>query len=145
MKKTEAKKTETKKTTKAVEAVKEDVKVVAAVSDNKEVEEKVAEDKATATKAAATKTTATKTAATKATATKTTATKAVKKASEKVVLQINGRSDLVMEELVERVKAAYVEEGNKAASIKNVEIYIKLDENMAYYVIDGYASGISLY
>lgn len=140
MKKTEAKKTETKKTTKAVEAVKEDVKVVEAVSDNKEVEEKVAEEKP-ATKAKATKTTAAKT--TKTTA--TTATKAAKKASEKVVLQINGRYDLVMEDLVERVKAAYVEEGNKATSIKNVEIYIKLDENMAYYVIDGYASGISLY
>ena len=43
------------------------------------------------------------------------------------------------------VKAAYVAEGHKADSIKNIEVYIKLSENMAYYVIDGYASGISLY
>lgn len=65
--------------------------------------------------------------------------------SEKVVLQIGGRQDLSMDNLIERVKAAYVAEGHKADSIKNIEVYIKLDENMAYYVIDGYASGISLY
>jgi hypothetical protein len=50
-----------------------------------------------------------------------------------------------MNALIDRVKAAYVAEGHKATSIKNVEVYIKLSENMAYYVIDGYASGISLY
>ena len=65
--------------------------------------------------------------------------------SEKVVLQIGGRADLSMDSLVERVKAAYVAEGHKADAIKNIEVYIKLEENMAYYVIDGYASGISLY
>ena len=50
-----------------------------------------------------------------------------------------------MNELVDRVKAAYVAEGHSADSIENVEVYIKLSENMAYYVIDGYASGISLF
>lgn len=65
--------------------------------------------------------------------------------SQKVVLQIGGREDLSMDSLVERVKAAYVAEGHKADAIKNIEVYIKLEENMAYYVIDGYASGISLY
>ena len=50
-----------------------------------------------------------------------------------------------MSSLIDKVKAAYAEEGNKADNIKNIEVYIKLDENMAYYVIDGYASGISLY
>ena len=64
---------------------------------------------------------------------------------EKITLQVNGRSDLAMENLIDRVKAAYVAEGHSADSIQNVEVYIKLDENMAYYVIDGYASGISLY
>lgn len=75
-----------------------------------------------------------------------TTTKTTKAAtSEKVVLQIGGREDLTMSSLIDKVKAAYAEEGNKADNIKNIEVYIKLDENMAYYVIDGYASGISLY
>jgi hypothetical protein len=67
------------------------------------------------------------------------------KTSEVITLQVDGREDLSMNTLIDRVKAAYVAEGHKAASIKNVEVYVKLSENMAYYVIDGYASGISLY
>ena len=51
---------------------------------------------------------------------------------------------VIMNNLIDRVKAAYVAEGHKADTIKNIEVYIKVDENMAYYVIDGYASGISL-
>ena len=70
---------------------------------------------------------------------------AAKAASEKIVLQMGGREDVIMNSLIDRVKAAYVAEGHKADSIKNIEVYIKVDENMAYYVIDGYASGISLY
>ena len=60
-------------------------------------------------------------------------------------MQIGGREDLTMNGLIDRVKAAYVAEGHNTDSIKNIEVYIKLDENMAYYVIDGYASGIGLY
>lgn len=76
-------------------------------------------------------------------------TKATEKAAksaptEKIVLQMDGREDLAMNVLIDRVKAAYVAEGHKADTIKNIEVYIKLSENMAYYVIDGYASGISL-
>ncbi len=63
----------------------------------------------------------------------------------KLTLQVEGRDDLAMDSLIERVKAAYVAEGHKASTIKDIEVYIKLSENMAYYVIDGYASGISLY
>jgi hypothetical protein len=67
------------------------------------------------------------------------------KSSEVITLQVDGRDDLSMNTLVDRVKAAYVAEGHKASSIKNVEVYVKISENMAYYVIDGYASGISLF
>lgn len=82
----------------------------------------------------------------KAAAEKTTrAAKAAKASSEKIVLQVNGRADLSMDSLVEKVKAAYAAEGHSVDSIKDIEVYIKLDENMAYYVIDGYASGTSLY
>lgn len=65
-------------------------------------------------------------------------------ASEKIVLQIGGR-DLVMSELIDRVKAAYAAEGHEIDTIKNIDVYVKPEENMAYYVIDEYASGISLY
>ncbi len=90
----------------------------------------------------------------KETKTKTTAKKEEKEtktrtaaktaATEKVVLQMSGR-DLAMNDLIDRVKAAYAAESHKADAIKNIEVYIKIEENMAYYVIDGYASGISLY
>jgi ribonuclease HI len=65
-------------------------------------------------------------------------------ASQSVTLQFDGR-DVSLNNLIDRVKAAYVAEGHKEASIKNVEVYVKPSENMAYYVIDGYASGINLY
>jgi membrane protein involved in colicin uptake len=83
--------------------------------------------------------------ATKAAAVKEPVAKKEVKTSEVITLQVDGRDDLSMNTLIDRVKAAYVAEGHKAASIKNVEVYVKLSENMAYYVIDGYASGISLY
>lgn len=83
---------------------------------------------------------------TKATAKKEVAPKTTKAAaaSQKIVLQMSGRDDLSMENIIERVKKAYADEGHSATSIKNIEVYIKPEEGMAYYVIDGYASGISL-
>ena len=80
----------------------------------------------------------------KTTAKKTTKTTKAAASSQKIVLQMRGREDLSMESVIERVKKAYADEGHSAASIKNVEVYIKPEEGMAYYVIDGYASGISL-
>lgn len=144
-KKTTTKKPVEKKTVSAVKAAATEIKAAEVKAEEtkaaevKTEEPKVAEAKAEEpkkeTKATAkkeTKTTAKK--ETKAVATTTT-----------VTLQVNGRADLTMDSLIDRVKAAYVAEGHKADSIKNIEVYIKLSENMAYYVIDGYASGISLY
>lgn len=68
----------------------------------------------------------------------------VKQSSERIVLQISG-SEMTMENIVDRVKEAYVTEGHSSSSIKDVAVYIKPEENMIYYVIDGYASGISLH
>ena len=68
-----------------------------------------------------------------------------KQTTEKIVLQANGREDIEMSNIMDRVKAAYVAEGHQIENIENIEVYIKLNENMVYYVIDGYASGISLY
>lgn len=100
-------------------------------------------------KAVAAKKTAAKTTAKKETAKKETApkaaktTRAAKAVSQKIVLQVKG-NELDMESIVNRVKEAYVAEGHTASSIKNVAVYIKPEENMIYYVIDDYASGISL-
>lgn len=58
---------------------------------------------------------------------------------------MKGRDELSVESIINRVKDAYVAEGHSAASIKNVAVYIKPEEGMAYYVIDDYASGIGLY
>lgn len=43
-------------------------------------------------------------------------------------------------DLVAAAKKAYVKLGNKAADIKSVEIYLKPEENVAYYVINGSGS-----
>lgn len=138
------KKTTTKKPVekKAVSAVK------AAETEIKAAEVKAEETKATEAKAVEVKAEEPKkeTKATVKKETKPAAKKETKAApATKLTLQVNGRADLTMDSLVDRVKAAYVAEGHKADSIKNIEVYIKLSENMAYYVIDGYASGISLY
>lgn len=43
-------------------------------------------------------------------------------------------------ELLAAVKKAYTKMGNKAADIKSVEIYLKPEESVAYYVINGQGS-----
>ncbi len=43
-------------------------------------------------------------------------------------------------ELLDAAKKAYVDLGNKASDIKTVEIYLKPEENVAYYVINGTGS-----
>lgn len=49
--------------------------------------------------------------------------------------------------VVEKVKAAFVASGHRASSIKSLQIYIKLEEFKAYYVInDGkYTGGVDLF
>lgn len=145
-KKTTTKKPVEKKTVSAVKAAETEIKAAEVkaeetkTADVKKEEPKVAEVKAEEPKKE-----------TKATVKKETKTTTAKKETKavatttKVTLQVNGRADLTMDSLIDRVKAAYVAEGHTADSIKNIEVYIKLSENMAYYVIDGYASGISLY
>lgn len=76
-------------------------------------------------------------------ASKQSSQKIAKQYSEKIVLQISG-NEMSMENIVDRVKDAYVTEGHSASKIKDIAVYIKPEENMIYYVIDGYASGISL-
>ena len=96
--------------------------------------------KAAETKAAETKTAAKKDTTKKATAAKkeTTAKKAPaakKEATVDVFVQFAG-NQVSYASVEERVKAAFVAEGHRASSIKNLKIYIKPEENAAYYVIN---------
>ena len=63
------------------------------------------------------------------------ATTAKKEATVDVFVQFAGNQALVAS-VEERVKAAYVAEGHRASSIKTLKIYIKAEENAAYYVIN---------
>lgn len=144
VKKTVEKKTVTKKpvekketavktvsVTKAAEAQQE----VKPAEEKKPVETKKAEPKPAAAKAS--KPVAAKNA-------KSAAKTAAKEPFKKIEIQFHG-NNVNVDDLIEKVKAAYAAEGNSAATVKNIELYIKPEENMVYYVIDGYASGTSIY
>ena len=94
----------------------------------------------TAAKTTAKRTTAKKTtkAATKTTAKKTTTS--TRKVATELFVQFSGY-EVSEEELVKRVKEAWVSEGNKVSSIKNISLYVKPEERKAYYVINKSAAG----
>lgn len=73
------------------------------------------------------------TAAKKETTAKKTTTK--KEVSVEAFVQFAG-NQVSYSSVEERVKAAFVAEGHRASSIKNLKIYIKPEENAAYYVIN---------
>ena len=108
---------------KAVKAVTETVKEAA-----KKVEEVTADTKK------AVKSTAAKT------ATKTAAKKAVVK--ETVYLQYMGK-EINKEDIMKNVKEVWTKElKNKVGDMKSVTLYLKPEENKAYYVINGDVTGI---
>lgn len=129
-KKVEAKKAEVKTEEKTVEAKKT------------ETTAKAAEDTAKAEKVAK-KAAATKKAATKTTTAKKTATK--KKGEEKetmtnhVFIQTN-YSEIVADDVIKKALEAYKAEGNKA-KVNNINVYIKPEENAAYYVVNDTVAG----
>lgn len=47
-----------------------------------------------------------------------------------------GDYEIKTEDMVKRVREAYVAEGHKSADIREVQIYIKPSDNCAYYVIN---------
>lgn len=121
----------TAKTAKKTAEVKNEVKAASAV-----VKETATVKEEAPKKTAAKKTTRTatkKTAAPKkeTAAKKTTATKTAKAAVANVYIQQNG-NEVATETLVEKAKAA---EGVKNA--KSIDIYVRPEINMVYYVIDG--------
>ncbi len=119
-----------KKTTKATEVktaeVKAEVKVEAPKAETKEV-------KAAAKKAPAKKATTKKETAKKAPAKKVAA-------PTEMILQFQGQ-EVVVANVEEKIKAAYVAEGHRASSIKSLTVYVKPEEYSAYYVINGDVTG----
>lgn len=97
----------------------------------------------------------------KATDAKTTVKTAAKKTADKVAastkkaekealvpeiyVQYTGR-EANQKDIIENIKAAYVAEGHRAGSIKTLQVYLKPEENAAYYVINQkYAGSVSLF
>lgn len=100
---------------------------------------------ATKTKTAA----AAETAAVKDAPVKEAAPKAEKKAPAKKTVSKPIKSSLYVQfagkeytekNLVTAAKKAYVALGNKAADIKKIDIYVKTEENVAYYTVNGAGS-----
>ena len=100
--------------------------------------EEVVEKKAPAKKTAAKKTTTKKAAADEDVAVEKKATKkttAKKAADVEVFIQLAG-NQAVQKDVEDRIKAAFVAEGHKESAIKSIKIYVKPEENAAYYVIN---------
>ena len=125
------------------EEVKEVVKAVAKTATAKAKETAEAAKKTAEKTAEAAKKTAEKTAeAAKKTAKKTVAKVAAKTAVVKAATIVQYQNNEVdTTKVEEKVKAQFVSEGHKAASIKKLNIYIKPEEYSAYYVINDKFSG----
>lgn len=52
-----------------------------------------------------------------------------------------GNNKILSEEVIDRIKQAYKSEGHRISSIKNLKVYMNLDEGKAYYVINDKAEG----
>jgi len=64
---------------------------------------------------------------------------AAKEAKASVYVQFCGK-EFSDKELVESAKNAYVALGNKASDIKTIEVYVKPEEHVAYYAVNGEGS-----
>lgn len=151
---------------KAVKAEKEEMKVKAVekkAEENlvqekketakKEVVKKEAAEKDAVKKEAVKKEPTKKTVAKKSTVSKSTVSKAdtakkeevMGKGKEEIFIQTSS-NEMCLEAIIEKVKKAYVAEGNVETKDDQIRIYIKPEENMVYYVVNNsYASGINLF
>lgn len=124
----------------AAEVKQEEVNKTEAVQETVKAEAPAVEvQKEEAKKPAAKKTTTKKTAEKKAPA--QTETAAAKKTKEVVYVQFAGKS-YTTEDLVQSAKDVWKYDLNqKPADFKSVELYVKPEENLAYYVINGDVTG----
>lgn len=65
---------------------------------------------------------------------------AKKAAKEKVVIQYLG-NEVVMDVLLEQAKAQFLANGGEEKALKNLELYLKPEENAVYYVVNGTPQG----
>lgn len=93
----------------------------------KEVKEEKAVKKAAAKKTTAKKTTARKTA------------EAKEAVTSHVVIQTS-YSEIIADDVIRKALEAYEAEGNKT-KVKNINVYIKPEENAAYYVVNDTVAG----
>lgn len=120
------------KVEKAAEVKVEETKAVKAADTKTEV--KAAEEKAPAAKKTAAKKTTAKTAEKKTTTKKATT---AKKVAESVCVQFGG-NEYDVAAIVEKAKAAYTGDAKK---MKDIKVYVKPEEGMAYYVVNGDETG----
>lgn len=146
-----AKAAETKVTEKAPE-VKAEVKTEVKAEAETKIAEKVNEVAEKAAEIAVEKTAETKTAVKAAakktaekvgTAKKTAAAKKAEKAPliPEIKIQFAG-NEADEDEIVNAIKNKYVSEGHRASAIKSLQIYLKPEENAAYYVINQKSKGM---
>ncbi len=64
----------------------------------------------------------------------------VEELKPEVIIQYAGSAAQV-EEIVEKVKKLYVENGHYLASLKSLQVYVKPEDNAAYYVINKKQNG----
>ncbi len=58
----------------------------------------------------------------------------------KRIIQFSGK-EVILGELEQKVKEIWREQGNLQKDIKSMEIYVKIEENNCYYVINETISG----
>lgn len=113
--------------------VKQEVKKEDAVIDKKAVEETKEVPKKTTPKKKAAKVSKTKASAKK----KETVKKEISsKINVSTYIQYLGK-EIEQNQLVEKVKANWMDQGNDAKAIKNLELYVKPEEGAVYYVVNG--------
>ncbi|MCJ7834294.1 DUF6465 family protein [Cuneatibacter sp. NSJ-177] len=64
-------------------------------------------------------------------------------AEQEIFVQYGG-TEIVVQDVMDKVKQAYAAEGHRVSNIRTVQLYIKPEENAAYYVINGKAEGKSV-
>lgn len=142
----QAKKQDNKLTTNTTVDTK-DIKAEAVKADTKEaVKAEPAKTEDTVKETAEKKSSEKKTVAKKAVE-KTTTKKAVKKeaVAPQIVVQYDG-SEATVDAIVEKITAEYVSEGHRASSIKDLRVYLKPEDSLAYYVINEKVAGsVSLF
>lgn len=58
-----------------------------------------------------------------------------------VHVQIEGRDDIVTNDIIEKIEEAFKAEGHRVSTIKDLQVYLNVGEHKAYYVINGKADG----